>query len=59
MAIKGFMGLLVSIPLAGAAIQQVGSIGALAPGIRSATQIGIGGGLLGQAASLSKKVFKF
>ena len=59
MTIKGFMGLLVSIPLAGAAIQQVGGITALAPGIRPATQIGIGTGLLGQAASLSKKVFKW
>ncbi len=53
--IKGFIGLTILTPLAGAAIGAVGNIGALSSGVRGATQAAIGGGLLGSAA----KIFKF
>ena len=53
--IKGFITLTVITPLAGAAIGTVGAIGGLSSGVRGATQVAIGGGLLGSAA----KIFKF
>ena len=53
--VKGFIGLTILAPLAGAAIGTVGAIGGLSSGVRGATQVAIGGGLLGSAA----KIFKF
>ncbi len=52
--VKGFIGLTIITPLAGAAIGAVGGIGALSSGVRGATQVAIGGGLLGSAANLLK-----
>ncbi len=53
--LKSAIGLVVAVPLAGAAIGAVGSnlTGRLA-GIGGATQVAIGGGLLGHAANLFK-----
>ena len=53
--IKGMIGLVAAIPLAGAAIGGIGSTmtGSLA-GIGGATQSMVGVGLLGKAASLFK-----
>ena len=53
--IKGFMGLAVGVPLAGAAMGAVGThmVGA-ARGIGQATQSMIGIGLLGHASKLFK-----
>lgn len=57
--LKGFVGLTVAAPLAGAAISGIGGAltGSLA-GIGSATQSLVGVGLLGKAAKLSKSLFK-
>lgn len=57
--LKDMFILTIATPLAGAAITTVGGIGALSSGIRGATQTAIGGGLLGHAAGMSKKLFKF
>ena len=53
--IKGMMGMVVAVPLAGAAMGGVGSAftGSLA-GIGGATQVAIGGGLLGHASKMFK-----
>jgi len=58
--IKGMIGLVVAVPLAGAAIGGIGSnlTGSLA-GIGGATQSMVGVGLFGKAAGLSKGLFKF
>lgn len=58
--IKGMMGLVVAVPLAGAAIGGLGAnlTGSLA-GIGGATQSMVGVGLFGKAASLSKGMFKW
>ena len=58
--LKNMFGLLVAIPLGGAAIGAIGSTmtGSLA-GIGGATQSLVGVGILGKAASLSKGMFKF
>ena len=56
--IKGFMGVLVGATIGGAAMQQVGNSG-MPSGIRSATQSLIGVGIMGHAASVSKKLFKW
>ncbi len=58
--IKGMIGLVVAVPLAGAAIGGIGSTmtGSLA-GIGGATQSMVGVGLFSHAASLSKGLFKF
>lgn len=54
------IGLMVGTTLGSHAIQQVGAMGsAMGVGMRSATQSLIGVGLVGHAASLSKKVFKW
>lgn len=50
--IKGMIGLVAAVPLAGAAIGAIGGIGALSSGVRGATQVAIGGGLLGHATNL-------
>lgn len=57
--LKNMFGLLVAIPLGGAAIGGIGSTftGGLA-GIGGATQSLIGVGILGKAASLSTGFFK-
>ena len=52
--VKGFVGLTILAPLAGAAIGTVGEISTLSSGVRGATQVAIGGGLLGSAANLLK-----
>jgi len=58
--IKGMLGLMVGTVLGSHAIQQVGAIGSgMSAGMRGATQSLIGVGLVGHAASLSKKVFKW
>jgi len=51
--IGGFVGMTITTPLAGLAAQQVGNQTSIPLGIRQATQVGIGGGLLGQSLSLS------
>ena len=58
--IKGMIGLVVAVPLAGAAIGGIGSsmTGALS-GIGGATQSMVGVGLLGHAAGMTKGLFKF
>ena len=58
--IKGMMGLVVAVPLAGAAIGGIGSsmVGSLA-GIGGATQSMVGVGLLSHAAGMSKSLFKW
>lgn len=58
--LKNMFGLIVAIPLGGAAIGGIASnlTGSLA-GIGSATQSMVGVGILGKAASLGKGMFKF
>ena len=58
--LKSAVGLIVAIPIGGAAIAGVGGAltGSLA-GIGGATQSLIGVGLLGKAAETSKGLFKF
>jgi len=58
--IKGMMGLVVAVPLGGAAIGAIGSnlTGSLA-GIGGATQSMVGVGIFGKAAELGKGMFKF
>ena len=58
--IKGMIGLVVAVPLAGAAIGGLGAnlTGSLA-GIGGATQSMVGVGLFSHAASLSKGMFKW
>lgn len=58
--LKGFIGLVVAAPLAGAAIAGIGGAltGGLA-GIGGATQSLVGIGLLGKAAETTKGLFKF
>ena len=58
--IKGMIGLIAAVPLAGAAIGAIGSnlTGSLV-GIGGATQSMVGVGLFGHAASMSKNMFKF
>lgn len=58
--IKGMMGLVVAVPLAGAAIGGIGSsmVGGLA-GIGGATQSMVGVGLFSHAAGMSKSLFKW
>lgn len=53
--IKGFIGITVLAPLAGAALGAVGGLGAMGAGMKSVTQIGISTGLMGE----SLKFFKF
>lgn len=55
--IKGFIGVTVGAIMGGETMQQVG--GAMTGGIGSATQSMVGIGVLGHAASLSKKLFKW
>ena len=50
--IKGFIGLTIAAPLAGAAIGAVGNVAGLTSGIAGATQSFIGIGLAGHAAGL-------
>ena len=57
--LKNMFVLTIATPLAGAAMGAVGGISALSHGMRGATQVAIGGGLLGHAAGMSKKMFKF
>lgn len=57
--IKGFVGVLVGATLGGEAIRQVGNVGSMPSGIRSATQSFIGLGVMGHAASTAKKLFKW
>jgi len=53
--IKGFIGLMVAAPIAGAAIGAVGNIGTgMSSGMKGATQSMIGLGLFSNAASLFK-----
>ena len=52
--IKGFIGLTIAAPLAGAAATAVGGAAAIPRGIGSATQSLIGVGLLSQGAKLIK-----
>jgi len=58
--IKGMIGMVVAVPLAGAAIGGIGSTmtGALA-GIGGATQSMVGVGLFSHAAGMSKKIIKW
>ena len=58
--LKSAIGLIVAIPIGGAAISGLGSsmTGSLA-GIGGATQSMVGVGLFGKAASLSKGLFKW
>ena len=58
--IKGMIGLVVAVPLAGAAIGGIGSsmVGGLA-GIGGAAQSMVGVGLFSHAAKLSKGIFKW
>lgn len=55
--IGGMVQLMVGIPLIGTAMGQVGTH--MPGGIGAATQSMMGVGLLGHAASLSKKMFKW
>ena len=57
--IKGMVGVTVGAVLAGTAMRAVGGVSAMSSGMRGATQSLIGVGLVGHAASLSKKVFKW
>jgi len=58
--IKKMIGLMVGTTLGSHAIQQIGNIGSgMSAGMKGATQSLIGIGLVGKAASLSKKVFKW
>jgi len=57
--IKGFLKTLVGVTLGGEAIRQVGSIGQMPAGLRSATQSFIGLGVMGNAAKNTKKAFRF
>lgn len=52
--IKGFVGLAIVAPLAGAAIKTVGGVSSLGSGVKGATQTAIGGGLLAHSAKLFK-----
>ena len=56
-AIKGFTGVLVGTILGGEAIRIVGGVGAIPSGIRGATQVFIGLGVVGHAASKVKNSF--
>ncbi len=58
--IKGMIGLVAAVPLAGAAIGGIGSsmTGSLA-GIGGATQSMVGVGLFGHAAGMAKGMFKW
>ncbi|KKN26844.1 hypothetical protein LCGC14_0870490 [marine sediment metagenome] len=58
--LKNMLGVLVAVPLGGAAIAGVGSAltGSLS-GIGGATQTLVATGLLGKAAETSKGLFKF
>ncbi len=51
---KGFLGVAILTPLAGAAMGTIGGVSALSSGVRGATQVAIGGGLLGASADLLK-----
>ena len=53
--LKNMFVLTIAAPLAGAAIGTVGGISALSSGVRGATQVAIGGGLISHAS----KMFKF
>ena len=53
--LKNAFGLLVAIPIAGAAAQAVGGVTAIPRGIRGATQSFIGLGVAGKAAGLFTK----
>lgn len=52
--IKNMVVLTIATPLAGAAIGTVGGISALSHGVRGATQVVIGGGLLSHSAKMFK-----
>lgn len=52
--IKNMVVLTIAAPLAGAAIGAVGGIGALSHGVRGATQVAIGGGLISHASKMFK-----
>jgi len=62
MTIKGFLGTLVGVVIGGVAIKQVGGISAFPSGLKSATQVGIGLGVLGNTVKNVKgniKGFRF
>lgn len=58
--IKGLTGVLIGSTLGGEAIRAVGNIGSgLSDGMKGATQTIIGAGVLGHAANVTSKFFKF
>lgn len=57
--IGGFIRTLVGVSIGGEAIRQVGNIGQIPKGIKSATQSFIGLGVLGNAAKNTKSIFRF
>ena len=57
--IKGLFGTLVGVVIGGEAIRQVGNIGGFPSGLKSATQVGIGLGVVSHAIKGSKSIFKF
>lgn len=57
--IKGMIGLMVAIPLGTHVMGAIGSTAAMAGGVGKATQSFVGLGLMGKAASLSQKIFKW
>ena len=57
--IKGMFGTLIGVVLGGEAIRQVGSIGSFPSGLKSATQVGIGLGVVSNAFKGTKSIFKF
>jgi len=52
--LKNMFVLTIAAPLAGAAIGTVGGISALSSGVRGATQVAIGGGLISHASKMFK-----
>jgi len=57
--VKGFLGVVVGTSLGSAAMEQVGSIGSgMSSGLKSATQSMVGIGILGNAVSVAKDLFK-
>ena len=59
MVLKGMLGTLLGVVIGGETIRQVGGIGSFPSGLKSATQIGIGLGVVSHAIKRTKSIFKF
>lgn len=57
--IKGMIGLMAAIPLGTHTMNLIGSTAAMAGGVGKATQTFIGVGIMGTAAKIPQKIFKW